>query len=348
MAEKNPEQQKGFFMSLRVKLLIGFTLIFTVVFLGVFFWFDRFAEDIALQRIQEDMVDTLNAASVGLDGNELITLFEEGTPNAEGFSDHPLFQKHIQWLDTVHTVEPRAWPYTYVPSDKPGEVIFLTDLYARHDPSKAVKFEEAVETSGNLTSGLRETTLKLTPYTDDWGFWVSAYMPVKNQNGENVGGIGVDFLASYVLEVKQQVRNRLIIAFGILYAVLFGLVFLASGAFSKPIRTLTSVAEKIGEGDYNIDFASLIRMGRFHLRDETDKLAEVFELMVGKVRVREESLKQQVAELKIEIDEVKRQKQVSEIVDTDFFQDLQAKARAMRRRSGQEQREPGNNPSSSS
>jgi methyl-accepting chemotaxis protein len=173
-------------------------------------------------------------------------------------------------------------------------------------------------------------------------------MPVKNRNGENIGGIGVDFLASYVLEVQQQVRSRLIVAFGILYAVLFVLVFLASGAFSKPILTLTRVAAKIGEGDYNIDFAALVRMGRFHLRDETDKLAEVFELMVGKVRVREESLKQQVAELKIEIDEVKRQKQVSEIVDTDFFQDLQVKARAMRRRSGQEQKEPGNNPSSSS
>jgi methyl-accepting chemotaxis protein len=346
MIEKSAEQQ-GLFVSLRVKLLVGFTLIFTVVFLGVFFWFDGFAEDIALQRIQEDMVDTLKAASAGLDGDELTILFNEGDPNAAGFSDHPLFQKHIEWLDTVHEIEPRAWPYTYVASDKPNEVIFLTDLYAKYDPSKAVKFEEPVETSGNLTNGLKETTLKLTPYTDEWGFWVSAYMPVKNQNGENIAGIGVDFLANYVLEVKQRVRNQLIIAFGILYAVLFALVFLASGAFSKPILTLTSVAAKIGEGDYNMDITALVRMGRLHLRDETDKLAEVFELMVGKVRVREESLKQQVAELKIEIDEVKRQKQVSEIVDTDFFQDLQVKARAMRQRSGQEQKEPGNNPPSS-
>lgn len=51
--------------------------------------------------------------------------------------------------------------------------------------------------------------------------------------------------------------------------------------------------------------------------------------------IREQSLKQEIQQLRIEIDEVKRQKQVSEIVDTDFFQDLQAKARAIRsRRSG--------------
>jgi len=36
--------------------------------------------------------------------------------------------------------------------------------------------------------------------------------------------------------------------------------------------------------------------------------------------------------LRIEIDEGKRQKQVDEIVETDFFQDLQAKARAIRTR----------------
>ena len=48
--------------------------------------------------------------------------------------------------------------------------------------------------------------------------------------------------------------------------------------------------------------------------------------------VREQSLRRQIQQLRIEIDEVKRQKQVSEIVDTDFFQDLRAKARSMRQR----------------
>jgi GAF domain-containing protein len=48
--------------------------------------------------------------------------------------------------------------------------------------------------------------------------------------------------------------------------------------------------------------------------------------------IREQSLRQEIQQLRIEIDEVRRQQQVSEIVETDFFQDLQAKARAMRRR----------------
>lgn len=48
--------------------------------------------------------------------------------------------------------------------------------------------------------------------------------------------------------------------------------------------------------------------------------------------IHEQSLKLQIQQLRIEIDEVKRQKHLSEIVDTDFFQNLQVKARNLRSR----------------
>ena len=48
--------------------------------------------------------------------------------------------------------------------------------------------------------------------------------------------------------------------------------------------------------------------------------------------IREQSLRQEIRLLRIEIDESRRQKQVSEIVDTDFFQELQTKARTLRQR----------------
>jgi methyl-accepting chemotaxis protein len=47
---------------------------------------------------------------------------------------------------------------------------------------------------------------------------------------------------------------------------------------------------------------------------------------------REQTLREEIQQLRIEIDVAKREKQVSEIVGTDFFADLQAKAREMRRR----------------
>jgi CRP/FNR family transcriptional regulator, cyclic AMP receptor protein len=69
--------------------------------------------------------------------------------------------------------------------------------------------------------------------------------------------------------------------------------------------------------------------------DALGQLARVFQRMVREVYAREQSLKQQVAELRIEIDEVKKTQQVAEITDTDYFQRLQEKAQAFRRRSGE-------------
>ena len=48
--------------------------------------------------------------------------------------------------------------------------------------------------------------------------------------------------------------------------------------------------------------------------------------------IREQSLKQEIKQLRIEIDEAKRDKQVKEITETETFQSLQAKAAELRRR----------------
>ncbi|MBW4459262.1 MAG: hypothetical protein KME47_03355 [Nodosilinea sp. WJT8-NPBG4] len=66
--------------------------------------------------------------------------------------------------------------------------------------------------------------------------------------------------------------------------------------------------------------------------DEVGQLARVFDRMAQQVYSREQKLKQQVRDLRIKIDETKRQKQVQEIVETDFFQDLVAKAQVLRDR----------------
>jgi hypothetical protein len=48
--------------------------------------------------------------------------------------------------------------------------------------------------------------------------------------------------------------------------------------------------------------------------------------------IREQTLRDQIQMLRIEVDEVKRKKQVGEIIETEFFKELQAKARDIRRR----------------
>lgn len=65
--------------------------------------------------------------------------------------------------------------------------------------------------------------------------------------------------------------------------------------------------------------------------DALGVLARRFETMAREVRAREERLREQVRELRIEIDHVHQARQVAEITETDFFRDLQFRANDLRR-----------------
>lgn len=326
--------QKRRSISLMWKLLVGFTLVFSVVFAAAFYWFLTYSTDTALDKIQDDLVNTVTGAAKGVDTVELLALASEGVPNEAGFTDDPRFQTQLDWLDTVHSIEPRAWPYIYVPGSEQNEIIYIVDLFARYDTERATAFQKHKISKGFSLGGLNELTIRTTDgkfetYEDEYGAWVSAYTPITNPQGEMVGAMGMDFEASYVNQVRQAILDRIGVAFLIAYTALFVLVFLISRTLTQPIRRLTRAAQKIAEGDYEQDLSG---GKRERFPDEIGTLREVFGVMVSKVYQREQTLKAQVEQLKIEIDEAKRQHEVDEIAETDFFRELQSKAQLMRER----------------
>ena len=64
--------------------------------------------------------------------------------------------------------------------------------------------------------------------------------------------------------------------------------------------------------------------------DALGQLARVFLRMAGEVAAREAQLKKEIQVLQIEIDQAQKARQVSEITDTEYFQELRSKARALR------------------
>lgn len=65
--------------------------------------------------------------------------------------------------------------------------------------------------------------------------------------------------------------------------------------------------------------------------DALGQLARVFQRMAREVYAREQRLKQEVQELRIELDEVRQARQLAEITDTQYFQQLEAKAEDLRK-----------------
>jgi two-component system, cell cycle response regulator len=66
--------------------------------------------------------------------------------------------------------------------------------------------------------------------------------------------------------------------------------------------------------------------------DELGQLALVFQEMARQVYARERQLKQQVQQLRIEIDHVRKAREVADITESDYFQQLLGKADELRKR----------------
>ncbi|MEZ4863047.1 MAG: cyclic nucleotide-binding domain-containing protein [Caldilineaceae bacterium] len=94
--------------------------------------------------------------------------------------------------------------------------------------------------------------------------------------------------------------------------------------------------QQIAAGDYNTVMHQLQTNNAHphgpHGTDEAEinLLISTFFQMINDVRQREEKLKDEVHQLRIEIDQVRRTQQLAEITETDYFQQLQQQAKRLR------------------
>jgi hypothetical protein len=122
----------------------------------------------------------------------------------------------------------------------------------------------------------------------------------------------------------------------LVFTVILSLLFTVANAglvgqsMSRPLLGLTEAARLMQEGRLGRDQAA--RLQAVAERDEIGYLSHMFGRMSLEVISREEALRQQVAELRIEIDEAKKSKQVEEITDSEYFKSLQERAQRMRGR----------------
>jgi methyl-accepting chemotaxis protein len=94
-----------------------------------------------------------------------------------------------------------------------------------------------------------------------------------------------------------------------------------------PLQVLVRGSEQVGQGDF--DPESLTKVAA--RTDELGQLTRVFQHMARQVYAREQRLKQQIQELRIEFNKVRQDKQVAEITETDYFQQLRGEAESLRK-----------------
>lgn len=98
--------------------------------------------------------------------------------------------------------------------------------------------------------------------------------------------------------------------------------------YLQQVDKVTAAAAAVESGAF--EPASLNEVAR--REDALGQLARVFQRMANEVKAREQRLKNEVKELRIQIDEAKKAQQVAEITESEYFQNLQKMAGDMRRK----------------
>jgi oligoendopeptidase F len=108
--DKEPSQisSKYKFTSLRLKLLLGFTVLFSGVFATAFYWFYSFTTQKTMNRLFYDMEDTALGTAKQIDVDELVELYRDGqaSSNPDRLTDDPRYKHQLAWFRTIHSIEP--------------------------------------------------------------------------------------------------------------------------------------------------------------------------------------------------------------------------------------------------
>ena len=164
----------------------------------------------------------------------------------------------------------------------------------------------------------------LTTYGAESGFgW---------QVGQPIAAQIIYVPASDVIQNTQLWLNVVMVVVIVLFVVvMLVLRYLVRRMVVHPVETIAAAAQGVSAGNWSPNATEVAALEQVAGRsDELGHTARVFQRMAQEVAARERQLKEQVRQLVIQIDEQKREHQVREITETDYFQDLQKKARTLR------------------
>ncbi len=329
-------------MNIRRRIIVGFMsviLVFVVYAVFVYVQDQRIHDEIHAQNelfrttIQNGVSDldlTSRAAFSVNDSYRLLPLYLSGRPDVKAnfVSSMRAFDQYTAQLATslqnqIKTAQETG--DTRLP-DMQANLAAVQSLQQEHaqiskDTDQILMLADLgnATAAGNLFTSRTDYSFKLLQSHLDL-FQTS----IERQTGGSIKGFdaSVQRIDDGIVQTQRTVLLALVA--GLLLAL--GASYLISGIISKPIQQIEGAAAAVEAGTYSEDSLK----GLAQRKDELGQLARVFMSMAQEVRARVERLKGQIAQLHIEIDEYKREKEVAEVVDTDFFRDLQAKAQAMR------------------
>jgi len=188
---------------------------------------------------------------------------------------------------------------------------------------------------GNIRNENLEGALKVDIYVPinftygvykDSGFFGGLVLSENVQNVEKAGEISKSIITKAVTEIQ----NDVIWITGLSLILFIVASVFVSRSIINPVRQLMEAARIMEKGE--LDLSILNRLLQRKFDDEVTELTRVFKQMAEAVQLRVRRLREEVRELRIQIDEAQKQEEVNKIVQSESFKILQEKALKMRAR----------------
>ncbi|GIX42859.1 MAG: hypothetical protein KatS3mg129_2592 [Leptospiraceae bacterium] len=150
-------------------------------------------------------------------------------------------------------------------------------------------------------------------YEDQWGIWLSCYIPIFDYNNHFIGIMGLDLDVHSEYNKLNQLKNILYILLVILLTGIFILSYITAKIFLKPIIKLSEASIQVANKNFNIELIP-------SSKDEVGILTENFNLMVKEIKQYSENLEELVNQRTKQLQEaLKHVQDLKEKQDGDYF-----------------------------
>jgi|GEM_PF-4000294 len=193
---------------------------------------------ICVARTGALMVDTGKLAALVNPADEATNSYVETKRTLQAIRDSNPDIRYVYIM--ARTGKPHTWKFLVDAETDSKLVSHLGDLF---DVSPYPEMQRAFE----VATADREIN------RDPWGYWLSGYAPIRDENGKAVAILGLDMSAKSVITEERELALFAIVSVGmaVLLSALLGR-FLAS-RLSKPLEGLIKATHQVAAGDLGLE-----------------------------------------------------------------------------------------------
>lgn len=229
---------------------VGIMAIIAITFLSVnYFIFSNVEKDLKVSA--EKCIEELNQS---IDGNKLAKIIDSKAEDSA---------EYTEVLNSMRSAKAKSIAknfYTLIKVDDKNAQ-FLVDVSV--NPSD---FLDNYEMDHFMKKAFDGNVSISDIYQDEYGTFISAYIPVKDSNGTVIAISGVDIDSEVFVNIKQSMLQAIVITIALLSVGILIFVFLFFKRFGNNILKIQNALEKMSTGDFTESIT-------LHTKDEIEDIA---------------------------------------------------------------------------